>query len=1766
MKMTFPSRQPWCYRLVGAILVPLQLFVSMPLPLPAATNSSANQPVVVSPPPKVKVKHSVRDASIFKPVLSLPSNPTDIDIRMARIFSVPLIPTSGQSSNGENQALASALRSFHKRTDTENVSALTNFLTQYPQSRWRAALQYNLGVLHYETGYLTAALDEWRDTWNLTKGVSSGELHALADGAFGRLSILSAQLGRTEDLKNLFAEAKGRGFYGAAEQQVRSAQSGYRTMQQHPDIAFKCGPFALDSIRTPDKNVHRRSAVVQTAASTAKGTSLSMVKNWSDQLNLNYQMAKRAPGASIIVPSVMHWKLGHFGALVRFKKGKYLIQDPTFAGQELWVSAKALEQETSGYFLVPQGPLPTGWTAVSQDEAAQVWGRGGAQNQNMNANSLADVKCPICPTTTPMASPSIFAMLASLSLQDTPVRYQVPVGPDPDLMVTYNYDFSAPPVFSYSNFGYDWSFQYISFVTVDGSQNVTVTLPGGGAEIANYSAFDDVNNVYPPDITSHAQIYLDAPGVYDRHLPDGSRQVYSQPDGTGRIFLKQIFDPQGNSLILNYDTNFRLSSIVDQLSQATTFSYLSNTPGNVGFYKIITITDPFGIGLGRHASFQYDSATSLELVQITDVLGITSQFTYDTNYFIDSLTTPYGKTLFNHYIPTSDADGESGLRITWPDGTQSVTENYIGHELNTYYWDRKASPAYPNKSSASVTNWLLDANSRTESGVPNYTRQSLEGGSVTWPYAGTPPGAVQYRYPAGYAVPPTNPPPTDPELNFTHNYTGTSNLPIQISRALDNGHTQLYQYNYNSIGKVTQAIDPLNRTFTYYYDGNNIDLLQVRQTQGTNNDLLARYVYNSQHEPLTYEDGSGQTTTYTYTIPLGQIQTIVQPSPGGTTTFNYNSSHYLTSIDGPLAGSNDVTTFTYDGFGRIYTVADSEGYTLTFAYDNYDRPTTVTYPDGTYEQVTWNLLDPVFLRDRLGNWTQQQFNSLRQLAAVTDPLGRTTKYQWCTCGALGSLTDAAGHVTSWLRDLQGRPMTKTYPDTSTETYTYEPSTSRLSTVKDALNQIKTYSYYDDNMLSGIAYTSAVHSTSNVSCYYDLNYPRLTSVGTYAYSYNAYITDPFGSATTGAGRVSQITNSALGSSAVTYAYDALGRVTSRLINSTANASTWSYDAMSRVTSIVNPLGTFTPAYVDQGFSGGDKGTRRLVSFTYPNGQVTNYSYFSTTNDERLQDISNLNSSSAVISKFDYTYDAKGQIATWKRQADSNPVTRYDTAYDAAGQLASAVLKTDSTNAILHQYYYNFDTAGNRTSEQVDTNVTQAIPTSNGLNQVASLSAGGPTRFQGTITQPGTVTVNAQAASQATSTNFVANPSLSGGTNTVTVVATNGNGAAQTNHYQVVIPASSTLSPTYDADGNLTSNGNGQTYAWDAENRLITITYTGGATSNFAYDAFGRRVSIIEKNSGGTVTSTKQFVWCGSEMCEERDATGTTVTKRFYPQGEQIGTTNYYYTRDHLGSIREMTSSTGAIQARYDYDPYGRITPVGTILVASDFQYASYYEHAPSSLNLTWFRAYDPNTARWLSRDSAGEGWDATLYSYVSNDPIDLTDPLGLWGAGVAVAASAEIGTATGTGGGVTGSAGYGGFVGGPAGFNTGGFAGGGAFAGGGLAPPPTVTVPSRHNPGANQSPFASGAYAGFGGGAFLTNANSACELGKGFHQFNVNVGIGPVQFSLSVAYSGSTWIATLTTGPGFGASASGYPTYSATTPAPTSIPTPNSAPLEPLPRM
>jgi RHS repeat-associated protein len=128
-----------------------------------------------------------------------------------------------------------------------------------------------------------------------------------------------------------------------------------------------------------------------------------------------------------------------------------------------------------------------------------------------------------------------------------------------------------------------------------------------------------------------------------------------------------------------------------------------------------------------------------------------------------------------------------------------------------------------------------------------------------------------------------------------------------------------------------------------------------------------------------------------------------------------------------------------------------------------------------------------------------------------------------------------------------------------------------------------------------------------------------------------------------------------------------------------------------------------------------------------------------------------------------------------------------------------------------------------------------------------------------------------------------------------------------------------------------------------------------------------------------------------MCEARNAAGA-ITAQYFLYGQSIGASNYYYAKDHLGSIRELSDSSGNVQAEYGYDPFGQTNMIQGSL-ASDFRYAGYYFHVPSGLNTTLHRAYKARVGRWISRDPIMERGGVNLFDYVRNNPISLTDPRG-----------------------------------------------------------------------------------------------------------------------------------------------------------------------------
>ena len=766
--------------------------------------------------------------------------------------------------------------------------------------------------------------------------------------------------------------------------------------------------------------------------------------------------------------------------------------------------------------------------------------------------------------------------------------------------------------------------------------------------------------------------------------------------------------------------------------------------------KITKVTDPYG----RFASLTYNADG--ELASITDVIGMTSSFVYGPSDFIVSMTTPYGTTLFTHESGALNTDYSRFIQATDPlGGTERVefrwstaaisstapssqvppgfsANNTNLDHYNSLYWDKRAMALYPGDASkATVTHWLL------------YTFVSYTPIFYTHGFSTSVPHSVkrplENRVWYGY-----------PDQGTSVESVGSWIGPTKVARVLDDATSQMWQATYNTMGHATTVTDPVGRQQTLTYATNGIDLTDVRQTTGTLNNLLVSFSgYTSMHRPQTVVDAAGETSAATYN-DAGQVLTVTN-AKSETTTLVYDGDGYLGSVTGPV--SEATTTFTYDAYGRRRTATGSDGYATTTDYDALDRVTRVSYPDGTHDDVIYERLDAAQQIDRAGRVTRMFYDSVGRLTAMRDSLGRTVIQQWCTCGTLEKLIDGKGQATTWERDAQNRVTREVRADgTTTTVYVYENTTSRLKTITDPKSQVATLSYNVDDTLTQKVYTNAEHATPTVSFAYDANYNRVTSMtdgtGTTAYTYKAI-------GVQGAAQVATV-DGPLSNDTITYDYDELRRVVGRAINTVG--LTISYDALGRPQSEVNPLGTFDYTYVGQ--------TSRVDTVTYPNDQTTSYSYFGNTGDRRLQTIHHKKPDASTLSKFDYTYDAVGNITSWTQQVDSAAPTAYVFGYDAADQLTGATHQTTAaTPVILKRFAYTYDPAGNRASEQIDDSIISASHDS--LNRLTSRAVSGALRFTGTLDEPGTVTIQGKPATVDAANTFSGTASVANGTTTVTI---------------------------------------------------------------------------------------------------------------------------------------------------------------------------------------------------------------------------------------------------------------------------------------------------------------------------------------------------------------------------------------------------------------
>jgi RHS repeat-associated protein len=199
--------------------------------------------------------------------------------------------------------------------------------------------------------------------------------------------------------------------------------------------------------------------------------------------------------------------------------------------------------------------------------------------------------------------------------------------------------------------------------------------------------------------------------------------------------------------------------------------------------------------------------------------------------------------------------------------------------------------------------------------------------------------------------------------------------------------------------------------------------------------------------------------------------------------------------------------------------------------------------------------------------------------------------------------------------------------------------------------------------------------------------------------------------------------------------------------------------------------------------------------------------------------------------------------------------------------------------------------------------------------------------------------------------------------------------------------------------------GWTYSYDAQNRLRTMQGPG-MTITLTYDPLNR---VITRNVNGAVT---QNVWEGWNLIEEHRPDWS--IQRCYLQGanqnEMVAAfdggvyTTHWFWQDGRGNTSHITGDAANLFERYTYDLSGAPKfydewdneRLGGSVYDTRFLFAGSQYLPETGLYDMRNRFYSPVLNRFLQTDPIGFAGDAlNLYRYCGDDPVDRSDPMGLY---------------------------------------------------------------------------------------------------------------------------------------------------------------------------
>jgi RHS repeat-associated protein len=192
-------------------------------------------------------------------------------------------------------------------------------------------------------------------------------------------------------------------------------------------------------------------------------------------------------------------------------------------------------------------------------------------------------------------------------------------------------------------------------------------------------------------------------------------------------------------------------------------------------------------------------------------------------------------------------------------------------------------------------------------------------------------------------------------------------------------------------------------------------------------------------------------------------------------------------------------------------------------------------------------------------------------------------------------------------------------------------------------------------------------------------------------------------------------------------------------------------------------------------------------------------------------------------------------------------------------------------------------------------------------------------------------------------------------------------------------------SYNARGDVTGDGS-KIFTLNSKGQIGAIT----GVVTYAYDGNAKRIKTVKSGiSEYTMYShagAMTFVQKSTEMTDELALGGQILVELKKVSGVDTPT---YLHPDLLGSPRAATDAAKNVLWREIYDPYG----VKLNGVADKVGYTGHAHDQETGYSYMQARFYDARVGRFLSTDPVDDEFN--LYGYVGNDPLNKTDPLGLF---------------------------------------------------------------------------------------------------------------------------------------------------------------------------